>query len=80
MNFDELHKLSFRNRDVLSTATQCGCFYCKRLFAPSEIAEWTDDDGEDTALCPYCSIDSVIPDLDNTLNAELLEAMNRTFF
>jgi len=33
MNFDELHKLSFRNRGVLSTATQCGCFYCKRLFA-----------------------------------------------
>ncbi|MCQ2106028.1 MAG: cytoplasmic protein [Fibrobacter sp.] len=79
MNFDELHKLSFRNRGVLSSATQCGCFYCKRSFTPSEITEWTDD-GEDTALCPYCSIDSVIPDLDNTLNVELLEAMNRKYF
>ena len=78
MPFDELHKLNFRNRGVLSTASQCGCFYCKKMFTPSEITEWTDDD--ETALCPYCSIDSVIPDIDKALNVELLEAMNRKYF
>lgn len=55
-------------------------FLLQTIVRPSEITEWTDDDGKDTALCPYCSVDSVIPDLDNSLNEELLEAMNRTFF
>lgn len=78
MTFDELHKLSIKNRNMLTTASLCGCFYCKKMFTPSEIIEWTDDD--ETALCSYCSIDSVIPNIDNALNVELLEAMNRKYF
>ncbi|OOG92609.1 hypothetical protein BTH41_05112 [Bacillus mycoides] len=35
----------------------CGCFYCLEIFIPSKINEWWDDD---TAVCPYCGIDSII--------------------
>lgn len=47
------------NRSKLTLSTEVGCYYCRQIFFPSEITEWTDDDS--TALCPKCGIDSVIP-------------------
>ncbi len=79
MTLEELHNLSFKNKDILLSKAKCGCFYCKQIFAPSDITEWIDD-GESTALCPHCEIDSVIPDMDNTLNEELLESMYQRYF
>src|SRR5262245_35069182 len=46
----EAHKRSIRHRAEIIASNLCGCFYCLSTFAPSEIAEWTDDG--DTALCP----------------------------
>lgn len=54
------HKFSFMNRDSLKASAKCGCFYCQTIFDPKEIVDWTD--GGQTALCPYCDIDSVIGD------------------
>ena len=54
----EAHKFSFRNREALSSDMECGCFYCMKIFPPDEIGDWLDDD--QTAVCPYCGIDSVI--------------------
>lgn len=48
------------NRGDLVSSAQCGCYHCLTIFKPEEIVEWTDDDA--TAFCPYCGIDSVIPD------------------
>jgi len=36
----------------------CGCYYCCQTLEYSEIQEWIDH--KQTALCPYCGIDSVI--------------------
>ena len=52
------HDHSSNNRDELKKSNVCGCFYCKKIFNPSEISEWIDD-GK-TAICPHCGIDSVI--------------------
>ncbi len=53
-------KLAFKNKSEISFSTKCGCYYCLAVFEKSEIKEWTD--GGETALCPRCSIDSVIAD------------------
>lgn len=47
------------NRKKLASSTLCGCVYCEEIYKTSEIECWTDN-GE-TALCPKCDIDSVIP-------------------
>lgn len=59
---------------------RCGCFYCLRVFDPSEIEKWIEDEA-DTALCPYCEIDSVIGESAGyPLTRAFLEEMNRYWF
>ena len=53
------HEFSSNHRDLLENDKLCGCFYCLKIFNPSEINFWIEDPGG-TATCPYCSIDSVI--------------------
>lgn len=57
-DYIQAHKYSDHHREKLEKDKQCGCFYCLSIFSPKEIDEWID--AEKTALCPYCSIDSVI--------------------
>lgn len=55
------HRHSSRHREEVEGSTACGCFYCLETFEPAEIEQWlTERTG--TALCPRCSIDSVIGD------------------
>jgi len=53
------HKFSINNREKLQKDKKCGCFYCLKIFSPSEIENWIPDT-KGTAMCPYCGIDSVI--------------------
>jgi len=55
--------LSFRNYDDIQPHTICGCYYCVSVFKGDRITEWAD--GEETALCPNCGIDAVIPEESN---------------
>jgi hypothetical protein len=57
-DLDKAHSESSNHIDDIKASSICGCFYCMRMFKPSEIKEWIDDDT--TALCPLCGIDSVI--------------------
>jgi len=52
-------KRSFKAREALEKAEQCGCYYCTRIYTPGFIKEWEDNDK--TAICPICGIDSVVP-------------------
>ena len=54
------HELCTNNRRKLEEAQVCGCFYCMRIFDPKEIV-W-EDETDHTAMCPYCGIDSVLPE------------------
>lgn len=53
------HEYSSNNNGQLEQDEVCGCFYCLSIFNPEEIEEWIDD-GDSTAVCPYCGMDSVI--------------------
>jgi len=87
---DKLKRIHFKagwHRQNIIKSKICGCFYCLEFFSPSDIKEWIDEllDGSrgpgQTALCPKCGIDSVLPDkLDCVLDLKLLEAMNREYF
>jgi hypothetical protein len=54
------HQLCESNRQKLMAAKVCGCFYCLHIFDPEEIV-W-EDDADNTAMCPYCGIDSILPE------------------
>ena len=60
MNFKMVPKFAMHNRELISNVSECSCYYCLKTFGSSEIKEWTDKN-DDTALCPYCSVDAVIP-------------------
>jgi hypothetical protein len=73
-----LHRESSHNRASLAESTECGCFYCKTIYKPEEIECWCD--GGETAICPYCSIDSVIGNDTIDICAEMLEDMYQRWF
>lgn len=72
-------KYATSNKEALSNSTNAGCYYCLRIYPASEVAEFLEV--EDTAICPYCDIDSVLPD--NTpieLNKANLEELQEYWF
>jgi hypothetical protein len=83
------HRLSSHNREVLAKVPRAGCFHCGAIFTPNEITDWIDArqvetgstaDG-DTALCPRCGIDSVIPEVSGVvLSRQLLSEMKAYWF
>jgi hypothetical protein len=74
-----LHNKSSNHRDKLMAENICSCFYCCKKFIPSSIYEWVDSN--DTALCPYCGIDSVVPgDIDDVLLKEMQDYWFNTFY
>jgi hypothetical protein len=62
----------------------CGCFFCLATFPPGEIKDWVDENEDgvgQTALCPYCGIDSVIGSASGfPITREFLEEMHRFYF
>jgi len=62
---EDAHKHSLYNREELLQSEVCGCFGCMRIFSPEKIKEWVDKDENnvgETALCPFCGMDSVMGD------------------
>ncbi len=77
----EAHRACFQNQEILKTSRQCACFFCNNLFPACEITEWCCDAQGNTALCPYCGIDSVIGDAAGyPLTPEFILAMHRYWF
>ena len=76
------HKHSIHNYPDIKKDNICGCFYCAKVFKPSEIVDRTvEPTGKDTAICPYCGIDSVIGDSSGyPITEEFLEKMYEYWF
>lgn len=78
------HEAARFNRDTLAHDDKCGCFYCLRIFSPSEINEWCpelDEGEENTAICPHCGIDAVIGESSGfPITQEFLQAMHHRWF
>ncbi|MEK6832559.1 MAG: cytoplasmic protein [Nanoarchaeota archaeon] len=74
-----IHDCSSNNKESINKSKMCGCFYCLSWFKPELIMEWTDK-GE-TAICPFCKVDSVLGERDEyMLNDLLLENMKEYWF
>lgn len=70
------------NEKSIKQSKICGCYYCRKLFSPSDIKDWISDIGkEKTALCPNCSMDNVIGDGSGfSVTEDLLDEMYNYFY
>lgn len=80
MLLKKAHKLSSKHREAVEASDLCGCFYCVSTFKPEFIKEWIDLD--QTALCPQCGIDSVLPknNICDAIDLGFLAEMNEYWF
>ena len=76
----EAHEFCTRHRDQISNGELiCGCFHCEKIFYAKDLEIWVDDD--QTALCPFCGIDSVICESSGyTIDKTFLKEMNKRWF
>jgi hypothetical protein len=77
------HTHSANHRGEVLASDVCGCFNCCKVFVPEQISEWTDEkDGVgQTAICPYCAVDSVIGSRSGfSITPELLKRMSSHWF
>lgn len=83
-----VHRNCFKNRVMIEQSIICGCFFCLATFSSGEIKEWTDEslyfseEHGQTALCPKCGVDSVLPDNipGVRLDFVLLSEMRKKYF
>ena len=75
MDIEKNHKNSMFNRSKIEMGGSHGCFFCLTISPSHLIVEWADD-GE-TALCPHCGIDSILP---HVKDEEFLVAMCERWF
>ena len=75
------HKYSANHKTKLLKDKKCGCFHCMKIFSPSEITDWIEDDTDQTAICPHCGIDAVIGENSGLpITKEFLEKMYEHWF
>jgi hypothetical protein len=73
------HKHASRHRAEIESSSRCGCFFCFRSFASTDIKVWIDSN--QTALCPRCGVDSVIGTASqHRIDDAFLRGMHAHFF
>lgn len=78
---EKAHEYCTANEKALKDSDSCGCFYCLTIYRPSEIKEWIEDKNGNTAICPHCGIDAVLPSNDeHPLNKVFLQKMHQFWF
>jgi len=65
LNIADLRYYSIANRTQIQAQERCACYYCIKIYQSNLIVEWHLEKrgqykGEETAICPFCGIDSVI--------------------
>ena len=83
MNVKYLHQFSSYNRKEILQSKTCGCFCCLRQFNIDKITKWIDEDEDgvgQSALCPFCEVDAILPDKSVDISSELLAKMKEYWF
>lgn len=73
------HANSLNNYGAILRSVAVGCFHCLRVMRPSDVREWLQDKSGRTAACPFCGIDSLIPNMELKTAGLLLE-LQREYF
>lgn len=83
-DLEELHRQSSHHKLAIENSLWCACFFCLNVFTPDKIVEWAlSEKGEGSpscAVCPYCSVDAVLPSSTVKLSKEMLQAMHNHWF
>ena len=75
------HQYSISNKQQIMSSNKCGCFFCKKVFDSGLVSgSYINDKNGETAICPFCGVDSLLPDSQVELSDELLEDMYRVWF
>ena len=75
------HQYSLSNKESVLSSRTCGCFFCQEIFESHLISEhYIHDINGETALCPFCGVDSILPDHKVDLSTDLLEEMYKVWF
>ena len=78
-NLAQFPHLAIKNRQLVSAGTNAGCFHCLKIFLVSEIKDYTDNN--QTVICPYCQVDSVLGDSCGfQLTEEILKKANQFWY
>ena len=76
---NKLHSYASNNKELIMKANRVHCFYCKSNISYKDIKEYIDNDS--TGICPYCGVDSLLPDsMDELIDEEIINDMNRYWF
>lgn len=60
VDFRAAHRHATSNREAIARSELCGCFFCCLSYPATMVTRFLAT--EHTALCPECTIDSVIGD------------------
>ena len=71
----EYMKYATANKQAVSDADEWCCIYCLEHGIPADIISYCEDTNGLTCICPYCSIDAVIPR--NVLPSDDIECENK---
>ncbi|MDH5234151.1 MAG: hypothetical protein OEW77_04265 [Gemmatimonadota bacterium] len=87
-DLESIQRHCSHHRPLVERSTHAGCLRCGATFKPAEILEWIPAPGaegretpEDTAKCPKCGVDSVLPSAAPvSLDERTLAALRRYWF
>ena len=76
IGINQFPQVAMKNRPSIQQCVEVGCYHCFKIYNKDEIKEWTDND--QTAICPFCETDSLIPNMpDYKLTEEILKQANQ---
>ena len=75
------HSHTIRNREEINLSEYCHCICCTKSYPSPIVINFIKDGDGETALCPYCGIDSIIGDSCGLeINQEILTELNKRWF
>ena len=75
----KLHAYSSHNKDLVAASEKCYCFHCKAVVSRFLIKDFADN-GQ-TAICPKCGIDSILPgSIEEVASEHIISEMNEYWF
>ena len=76
--YRKLQLSSKDNRHLINASKICYCYHCKSKLISSEITRFKD---HNTALCPICNQDTIIPtSIEDTVDKDIIEQMHEYWF